>query len=845
MFYLKKYFTEGLIQVAILLSLCGVRVDLGLDPHLPQSWQDRVLGPTSALTQTQFHNLRNRLDHSYRPSAKTSELDAFFTTRRLLGGLRSLDRLQIPDAELETWLVQREADGIPIGPSGPSDQQRHLTGMDRDPAEPGLSTEDDGERRLPLSHPPNQEERHEPQHQAIALHTEGEEEDMEEEKEQEEESARISWSEGERRDGGRRGEGDEVVWRTEGGGYDHVSERELVPNEAAQLGEVVQVGGTTTRPHVMEDANCLGPDREPFLSGQTSLDLELHWQDLLDLMDPQDMDVTPAAVSLSPGNRHRDNTLDAEAFGSFQDSSSEVSLRHVSNNNNDQPASPEAQQDFTLKEADLVQGFLGPLSQIEPQAALLPLMPSAELSIHRPDSNSLHGCQSPRVHTINLLAADRSLDFSLGRDTENEADPFSLNMLTPHPADNTTPSTPSQLRLLPSGAPSVSAPTPPQLQADLSASLPYLFLVDEDEVEEEDGNEGGVPSPLSDLLEDDAMLEEINLFNLALEEGFSLEMGARLEEEEEEADTDSGLSLDFSHSPASPCTSETSSSSSSSVSSLGSLFPQEEEDEDMEGAVTMKHEEQEEQEEVMGAVGGNHPADVRQIYRAPRAINYLPWQEHIGHNHTYNQPWCSSCPPLGETQNNLSKSPQQHSRAKPYQRSPSKYISEAKLWNRDERRACSMKIPFSIELIVNLPVEEFNELLASRRLTEAQLTLIKDIRRRGKNKMAAQNCRRRKMDVLLGLEGDVSRLRHCRLQLLQERQEVLTSLKEMKHHLDILYQEVFSSLREEEGRGADTAQECGLQLGANGSITLTSRRQGAALPRSNGKTNKKPRDKKK
>lgn len=95
MLHLKKYFTEGLIQMAILLSLCGVRVDVGLEPYLPPSWHEMILGPTSALTQTQFHNLRNRMEEAHGLHPKNVDLDGFFTTRRLLGWVRSLDRLQV------------------------------------------------------------------------------------------------------------------------------------------------------------------------------------------------------------------------------------------------------------------------------------------------------------------------------------------------------------------------------------------------------------------------------------------------------------------------------------------------------------------------------------------------------------------------------------------------------------------------------------------------------------------------------------------------------------------------------------------------------------------------------
>lgn len=103
---LKKYLTEGLIQVAILLSLAGMRVDV--DPYLPP-FSEIIQGPNSALTQTQFHNLRNILD-GYNLHSKSADLDGFFTARRLLNWVRSLDRLQVPAAELEAWLVHSDPD---------------------------------------------------------------------------------------------------------------------------------------------------------------------------------------------------------------------------------------------------------------------------------------------------------------------------------------------------------------------------------------------------------------------------------------------------------------------------------------------------------------------------------------------------------------------------------------------------------------------------------------------------------------------------------------------------------------------------------------------------------------
>lgn len=54
---------------------------------------------------------------------------------------------------------------------------------------------------------------------------------------------------------------------------------------------------------------------------------------------------------------------------------------------------------------------------------------------------------------------------------------------------------------------------------------------------------------------------------------------------------------------------------------------------------------------------------------------------------------------------------------------------------RDERKALALSLPISVLDIINLPMDEFNDLLSKHELTEEQLTLCRDIRRRGKNKV--------------------------------------------------------------------------------------------------------------
>ncbi|AWP13156.1 Nuclear factor erythroid-derived 2-like 2 [Scophthalmus maximus] len=141
---------------------------------------------------------------------------------------------------------------------------------------------------------------------------------------------------------------------------------------------------------------------------------------------------------------------------------------------------------------------------------------------------------------------------------------------------------------------------------------------------------------------------------------------------------------------------------------------------------------------------------------------------------------------------------------------------------RDEQRAKALKIPLSVDMIINLPVDDFNEVMSKHQLTEAQLALVRDIRRRGKNKVAAQNCRKRKMQNIVGLEGELDSLKDEKERLLSEKSQNITNLKEMKQQLNSLYLEVFSRLRDEKGNSFSPS-DYSLQQSTEGSIFLVPR----------------------
>lgn len=76
------------------------------------------------------------------------------------------------------------------------------------------------------------------------------------------------------------------------------------------------------------------------------------------------------------------------------------------------------------------------------------------------------------------------------------------------------------------------------------------------------------------------------------------------------------------------------------------------------------------------------------------------------------------------------------------------------------------------------------------KLTPEQLDCIHDIRRRSKNRIAAQRCRKRKLDCIQNLESEIEKLQSEKESLLKERDHILSTLGETKQNLTGLCQQV-------------------------------------------------------
>ncbi|XP_014839414.1 PREDICTED: nuclear factor erythroid 2-related factor 1 isoform X2 [Poecilia mexicana] len=789
MLYLKKYFTEGLIQFTILLSLIGVRVDVDtyLSNQLPPL-REIILGPSSAYTQTQFHNLRNTLD-GYGIHPKSVDLDQFFTTRRLLNEVRQLDRLSVPSTELNTWLVHRDSETVVSagGQSSPGitlDNGAGLEDINNIDATPAMR----GGGGAPES-----------TYDLNAADS----------------SLGAVAPDGNQEQGSRGGNDDltkedidliDILWRQDidlGAGREVFSysnrqkdteEEKPSPQDSKDANDEQEswrngINLQGSQPVDGETGESI-PEQPPVLGSQTSLSL----QECLRLLEAtfpfgeeaeeasisnEEVPSTSQGLALAPQMPAAEPQLDLEQ--QWQDIMAIMELQAMDMNNSTSnsgnassgTAEPTAAGTFGLSERAT------PINQ--------------DVSLHQA---SLPSCSqdfpqifSPQLDSVGVAPRTGMLRLSSGNST---------NINSTFGATNLT-----GVFLPPINSSSSNVTSAPSL-----------------------------PDPFTTLLEE-SMLDEISLLDLAMEEGFSQAQASQLEEE---LDSDSGLSLDSSRSPASPSSSETSCSSAASSSSTSANFSEE-------GAVGYSTDSEAAAAETEeGAVGGYQPEYsklCRMSFQDLSQFNGLPQLDGISHNHTYNVPLSSSFPERPDLLLSAGKKASRDKKLQPSQDLLDKHSS------RDERRARAMKIPFSNEKIVNLPVEEFNELLAKHHLSEAQLALIRDIRRRGKNKMAAQNCRKRKLETIINLEQGVQDLRRDKARLLKEKMEFIRSIRQLKQKMQSLCQEVFSQLRDEEGRPFSPSEYC-LQYGADGSVLIAPRGGAAAAAQQpSRKPEKKQKDKKK
>ncbi|XP_051526394.1 endoplasmic reticulum membrane sensor NFE2L1-like [Myxocyprinus asiaticus] len=305
---------------------------------------------------------------------------------------------------------------------------------------------------------------------------------------------------------------------------------------------------------------------------------------------------------------------------------------------------------------------------------------------------------------------------------------------------------------------------------------------------------------------DEAVFEQINMLDLCNLDTIDPRMLDCMQGDMDTPwleDSDSGLSLESSsRSPASPSTSSDS-------------FCEDE------GEATGYSSEV----ESLSSKGGACAATYR--HWSPVNLN-----DNIWHDHTYSVP---------QVQNSTSTSWVQ-----PIKGIKQEVMSEDEVepeeMSRDERRVQALGLPFSAFQIVNMCVDDFLELLDRQNLSVSEVMLLRDVRRRGKNKLAAQNCRKRKLDAIMSLQGEVEVLTAQREALLRQKSHNSKALFAATEHFQTLSRTVLSHLRDEYGQPL-SSEHYALQCSTNGRVVVQPRTNTTSRTMTGGKTKRK-KDKK-
>ena len=101
--------------------------------------------------------------------------------------------------------------------------------------------------------------------------------------------------------------------------------------------------------------------------------------------------------------------------------------------------------------------------------------------------------------------------------------------------------------------------------------------------------------------------------------------------------------------------------------------------------------------------------------------------------------------------------------------------------------------PIARDKLVSMPVEEFNALLDQTSLTEIEVAFMKEWRRRGKNKTAAQIARKRKRDELSELQMEIDELKFQKAELQRRAESMSTLVTSLKRKARAAENQIYKS----------------------------------------------------
>jgi len=114
--------------------------------------------------------------------------------------------------------------------------------------------------------------------------------------------------------------------------------------------------------------------------------------------------------------------------------------------------------------------------------------------------------------------------------------------------------------------------------------------------------------------------------------------------------------------------------------------------------------------------------------------------------------------------------------------------------SKDQKKAREMGLEEDYEDIIRLSMDEFTELCQRRGYSPEQIHLAREFRRRGKNKVAAQNCRERKIEQVYDLENQIKTIEEEHKRVLEEDENLIRQkgefmkefMKGLLEHFDML-----------------------------------------------------------
>ncbi len=85
------------------------------------------------------------------------------------------------------------------------------------------------------------------------------------------------------------------------------------------------------------------------------------------------------------------------------------------------------------------------------------------------------------------------------------------------------------------------------------------------------------------------------------------------------------------------------------------------------------------------------------------------------------------------------------------------------------------------QAVVEIPFHKFKKILDDTTVPESEKDRLKCIRRRGKNKMAAKNCRQKKMTIVCGLQQEIDQMRLAKARLASKTRSLEQEIAHFKH----------------------------------------------------------------